>query len=184
MLRHFRYTTLVTNTDDNRYIAMYIDRYNLPLVPLLWRTLRHPSVPQSWQKCREALRDVGSSFNKDKTESGCWELPPRCVWSSHINSLYAGALRSGIIVEKRSRENHTPGFSDCCLPGKWVGPNFCVNSMSGDDKPETEPADDPTDDAASFSSSSPSMSVILSLDCTSLGPVLLKLMPRQIPQEF
>lgn len=115
MLKHFRYTTLVTNTDDNRYIAMYIDRYNPLLVPLLWRTLRHPSVPQSWQKCREALRDMGSSFNKDKTESGCWELPPRCVWSSHSNSLYTGALRSGITVEKRSGENHIPGFSDCCF---------------------------------------------------------------------
>lgn len=60
---------------------------------------------------------------------------------------------TGIMVGKTFRGNHTPGFSEFCLPGKWVGPDSCIKSMTGDDKPETKLADATTDDAMSFSSS-------------------------------
>ena len=77
-----------------------------------------------------------------------------------------GHYTLALLWEETSRENHTPGLAEFSLPGKRVGPESCVKSMTGDHKPEGAFADAATDDAMSLLSSSPIKSVLLSLDCT------------------
>ena len=56
---------------------------------------------------------------------------------------------------KTYRQNHIPGFSEFCFPGRLKGPDSCDNTMTGDDKQEAELEGATTDDAMSLSSPSP-----------------------------